>query len=141
MSTLSEVNKRRADRKEALRVQEDTQRALDLEAIDALEIQFGDSNVTVVDVAFTPGQATCFAVRTPSDPEMKRYKSRIKGVANSKEIDAVGAAEEVGESCLIYPADPELRAAMKLARPGALAACGTEALKLGNGRAASEGKG
>jgi hypothetical protein len=140
MTQLADIEKRRADRKAALVGQELAQRALDLEAVDALEVQYGDSNVDVIDVAYTPGLPTCFAVRVPTDPEMRRYKSRLKGIANSKDVDAIAAAEELGESCLIYPAQ-DIREQMKSARPGALSACGTAALKLCQGRLSTEGKG
>jgi hypothetical protein len=140
MATLADVQKKRADRKAALAAQELAQRAIDLEAIDALEVERGDSNVDVVDVAYTPGLPTCFAVRVPTVPEMNRYKSRLKGIANSKDVDAIAAAEELGESCFVYPVEA-VREQMKSARPGALSACGTAALKLGQGRLSSEGKG
>jgi hypothetical protein len=140
MPTIEEIQKKRADRKAALADQELAQRALDLEAVDALEVQHGDSNIDVVDVAYTPGLPTCFAVRVPTDPEMRRYKSRLKGIANSKDVDAIAAAEELGESCLVYPA-ADVREQMKAARSGALSICGTAALKLCQGRLSSEGKG
>lgn len=137
--SLELIEERRAARKAAVKEQYAEQRAVDLEAIDAIEAELGDSNVAVIDVPFTPGLPTCLAVRCPSTPEVKRYQSRIKGAAQNKEVDAIAAAEEIGLSCLRYP-DKEKRAAVIAARPGVVVTCGNEALKLAQGRAASEGK-
>lgn len=133
------IEARRAARKAALADQRNAQLAIDLEAIDALEVELGDSNIAVIDIPYTPGLPTCMAVRCPNGPEAKRYKSRIKGAAQNKEVDGIGAAEDVGLVCVVYP-DKETTAQLVAARPTVLTDCGVAALKMSGGKAVEAGK-
>lgn len=137
MPTLEEIEARRAQRKAKLAEDERAQRALDLEAIDALEVEHGDSSVAVVEMPYTSGLPTCAAVRCPKPAEIKRYQARLR----EQKPDPAKAAEELGAVCQVYPPAGEDRDALHAARPGLLVQLGTEAVKLSIGRAESEGKG
>jgi hypothetical protein len=132
------IEARRAARKEALAAQAKEQRAVDLEALDALEIEHGDSSVRVLDVAFTPGLPTFAVVRCPKGPESKRYKDRLR---EGDKPNGIKAADELGASCLVYPPDGPVRAALLAARPMLLTTAGTSAIELASGKAEEEGKG
>lgn len=141
MSTTSEldiaaVEDRRAVRKAAQEVARNTQRALDLEEIDALEIAHGDSNVAIIELPYVEGLPTCAAVRTPKKAEVKRYQDRIK---RDKSATAE-AAEEIGKTAIIYPSDPEIVARLLDTRPGLPVQLGVAALNLATGKDAEAGK-
>ncbi|MFA5436663.1 MAG: hypothetical protein WC372_11550 [Candidatus Neomarinimicrobiota bacterium] len=134
---VAEVEARRAARKAALEEQRLTQRALDLEALDALEVEHGDSNVATLDVPYSPGLPTLVAVRCPTSPELKRYQARLR----ERNPNPITAAEEVARVCVVFPSsDDPTRATLLDARPGLLVQLGTLALGLATGRAAEEGK-
>lgn len=135
--TLEEIEARRAARKAKLDEDYRAQRALDLEAIDALEIEYGDNSVAVIDVLYTPGLPTCAAVRCPKPSEIKRYQARLK----EAKPDQAKAAEEIAAVAQIYPPAGEDRDGLHVARPGLLVQLGVAALNLSTGRAADEGKG
>jgi hypothetical protein len=137
MSSLEEIEARRAARKEAQAKQRDEQRVVDLEAVDALEVQFGDSNVRYVDVPYTPGLPTLAAVRCPKPIEIKRYRATV---APDHKAFASKAAEDLGAICLVYPVGDD-RDRLLEARPGLLVGLGIEALGMSTGRAQDEGKG
>jgi len=137
MSSLEEIEARRAARKEVLAKQREEQRAVDLEAIDALEVQFGDSNIRYVDVPFMPGLPTLAAVRCPKPIEIKRYRATV---APDHKAFAAKAAEDLGAICLVYPVG-DLRDQLLEARPGLLVGLGMESLGMSTGKAQDEGKG
>lgn len=134
--SLDDVIAERAAKKEALQKQADAQRAVDLEAIMALEDLHGDSNVSVLDIPYTPGLPTCVAVRTPKAIEFQRYRDMNTGKdAGSKK--AIESAEMLGKVCRIYPPKVEagaegedLFAKILEARPGVLVGMGLAATKL-----------
>lgn len=136
---LDVIEARRAERKAALEKQRKAQRVIDLEALDTLEIEHGDSNVAAVGVPFTPGMVTMAIVRVPKPAELKRYRSRITPDSKGHMGDMVAAAEEVAAVCRVYP-DTEAYEALCEARPGLHVEMGLKALKLGSGREADEGK-
>jgi hypothetical protein len=126
----------RAERKAKLAEQAAAQKAIDLEAIDALEVEHGDSNIAVVEVPYTPGLPVLAAAKVPPEAYLKRYRARLKeDVKNAPE-----AAEEVADACCVYP-DPEVRKALFAARGGLRVQLGGAAIKLATGREESEGKG
>lgn len=140
--TLDDVIAERAAKKEALQKLADSQRAIDLEAIMALEDLHGDSNVAVLDIPYTPGLPTCVAVRTPKPIEFQRYRDMNTGKeAGPKK--AIESAETLGKVCRIYPpkveagsVDAEGEAVQDLfprileARSGVLVGMGLAATKL-----------
>jgi len=136
--TLEQIQARRAARKAELAELELEQRAIDLAAIDALEVELGDGNVAVREVPFAIGLPVLAAVRTPNGVEMKRYKDRL--TREGAKADGIRAAEEIASACLVYPTG-EQRTALLAARPALLTALGTAALDLATGRATEEGKG
>lgn len=142
---LQRAERRRAERAAAAQAASDEQKAIDLEAIMALEDELGASNVTTVEIGHTPGLPVLLAVRCPAPIEVKRYQDRIKPKAKrdgSKEAaDPTEATIEVGHVCLVYPEAGDLRTRTLESRPGVIVQLGTEALKLALGVADSEGKG
>jgi hypothetical protein len=140
MSDVSEIQARRDARKAAAKEEHEAQLALDLEAVDALEAERGDTNVAVVSIPHTSGLPTLFAVRTPSPAETKRYRARVKPGKEGEPGDYEGAAAEIGAVCLAYP-EREVYEQMVAARPGITTQAGLAALKLASGHAESEGKG
>jgi hypothetical protein len=140
LTPLEQAQAKRAARKAAAGAAEDLARAVDIEAIDALEIEHGDSNVSVVHVPYTPDLPTCAAVRCPKPAEVKRYQARLKPKHEKDHPDPVVAAEELAAICRIYPADKETYAALCAARPGLVVQLGVEALRLAMGKSDAEGK-
>jgi hypothetical protein len=134
-ASLTEIQRKREERKAALQIQREEQYARDLEAVDALEVEHGDSNVAVLEIPFTPGLPVLAAVRTPTDAETKRYRSRLR----EKNADAAVAAEEVGLSCVVYPKGEALESVLS-ARPGLRVQLGTEALGLATAKAKADEK-
>jgi len=140
MASIEDIEARRAERKAALKAQELEQVAIDLEAIDVLEVEHGDSNVSVVGVPFTPGLVARVAVRTPTTHETKRYQDRIRPRGSEAKVgDSIAATSEIGKACVIYPKGDAF-AALIDARPGLPTQLGMAALELGRGKAESEGK-
>jgi hypothetical protein len=145
-NALEARERARANRKAAIAAQRDEQRMIDLDAIDEIEIALGDSNVTVIDLPYTPGLPTCVACRTPADPELKRYRHRVASGASKNEegkasdpLAGVKAVEELADVVRVYPPDAEY-AAIRRARPGVHAQLGTAAIALAVGRKEQEGK-
>lgn len=142
VSPLAAAEAKRAARKAALAEQEDAQRAIDLDAIMALEDTLGDSNVAVLEVGFTPGLPVMVAAKSPGSAVVKRYQDRVKPRRDGKPVDLTAAVVEVGESCLAYPdKDHPDRARLLEERPAMLVAVGQAALQLATARAEDEGKG
>lgn len=140
MSKLAAIEAKRAAKQAALQSKRDDQRATDLEALDALETEHGLARVSSVDVPYTPGLPTLAAVRCPTEAEIKRYRARVRPRKDGT-TDLQAAAEEMAESCLIYPADAAVYAQMQAMVPGLHGQLGVEALGLAVGKAAAEGKG
>jgi len=140
LSKLEAIEAKREARKAELAKKYNEQRAIDLEAIDELEIEHGDSNIRVVDVPFTPGLPTCFAGKCPSPDLVKRYRTRVSPKKDgSTDASPMAAAQEVGAACRVYP-DAETWAKLLAARPGIDVQLGLEVLRLAAGRAQEEGK-
>ena len=137
LDPVQAIEARRAARKAELAKQRQVQLAIDLEAIDAIEVELGDSAVAILDVPYSPGLPAVLAVRCPRSSELKRYQHRLKG----KDPDTAAAAEEIGAVCIVYPPAGELRTALLDARPGLTVQAGTSALGLATGKARDEGKG
>lgn len=136
---LSQVLEARAARKAKAAEARNAQFALDLEAIDQLEIEHGDGNIAFLEVPFTDGLPVLVACRTPKPAEMKRYRSRLD-VKPGKKPDTVAAAEELASVVRVYP-DPEVYAELCAARPGVHVQLGVKSLELATASEAEEGKG
>lgn len=143
---LEAKERARAARKAELAKARDAQRLIDLGAIEEIEIALGDSNVFVIDIPYTPGLPTCIACRTPTDPELKRYRHRVtSGAAKNEEgkssdpLAGVKAAEELADVVRVYPPDADY-AEIRKARPGVHLQLGTSAVSLAVGRKEQEGK-
>lgn len=136
---LAEIERRRAERKAKLDAERDEQRAIDLEALEALEAEHGESNVVTLDVPFSPGLPTMVAARCPKPAEVKRYRATVKPDSKGRPGDTVAAAEQLAAVARIYPAD-DLYAQLCEARPGVHAQLGATALGLAVGKASDEGK-
>jgi len=136
MSSLEAVEAKRAARKAALKAQEDEQRATDLEAIDALETELGDSNIAIIELPYTPGLVVLAAAKTCPPTALKRYQDQMK----RNPEDRVAAVSAVAGVCTAYPEGAALEALIA-ARPGVKVQIGLEALRLCAGKADSEGKG
>lgn len=137
MTDIATIEAKRAARKAALAEQSAVQRAVDLEALDALEVELGDESVEALDVPFAAGSVTLAVWRVPRPAEVKRYQHRLKAA----KPDTAEAAEEVGAVCMVYPPSGEIRDALLGRLPGLLVQGGQVALGLATGRAQSEGKG
>jgi hypothetical protein len=140
VSDLEAIEARRAARKEALQQAHDAQRVKDLEAIDALEIEHGDSNIATLEVPYTPDLPTMIAVRCPKPVEVKRYRDRVKPKKDGSPGDSLGGALELAAVCRVYP-DADTYAALLEARPGVDAQLGLLAIQLSAGKAEAAGKG
>lgn len=136
------AEQRRAMRKAEVARAEAAQRDKDFEALDALEIEHGDSNVCHMDVPWTPGMPTMIIARKPTPLEYKRFQDRVKPKANGKQSPDAGfaAARELTECTLLYPSK-EVFAELTEQRPAIVDQLGIEACKLAQASAADEGKG
>jgi len=139
-----EIQERRDARKEQLEKLEDEQAAIDLELLDALEIEFGDSNVSVIKVPFTPGSVTRVATRTPKPEEIARYRHRVKPKKIGEMPNTTEGAAELAALTRIYPkrdADGDAAWSLILAqRPGLDTQLGQAAVKLALGSEEEQGK-
>jgi len=133
----------RAKRKAATEKARKRQRVTDLDKIAELEAQYGDTNVTALNVPYFDGLPTMVAVRTPTDPEMKRYRHRLvmsrKPGVEADPKAGITAAEELADVCRIYPGDDEYER-LRMARPGIHLQLGNAASKLSTASAETEGK-
>lgn len=148
MSTIAEINARRAERKAKLQEQADAQRVIDMEALDGAEAALGDTDVGYVDVPYTPGLPTLAVCRKPKPIELKRYRESLRITPGEKlDLSAGNEASVVmGQSTCIYPdckteEGQAIFAKMCEARPDLAATLGQRAVKLAQARAAEEGKG
>lgn len=138
-SPLELAEAKRAERKAQARKAYEAQRVLDVEAIDALEAEHGDSSVGVINVPHTEGLPTCVAVRCPKPVELKRFRVRVTPKNDKDKPDAAEAAAELAAVCRIYP-DADTYARLCDARPGLATQLGSKAVDLATGKAESEGK-
>lgn len=139
MSDLEEVKARREARKAELRAKRDAQLAADLEAVDALEVEHGDSNIATLEIEYVPGLPVMVAVRCPKTHELKRYRDTVKTKRDGSLGDPIDAAIKVAAVCLVYP-DKETFGRVIEARPGVDVQLGLAALKLASAKAEDEGK-
>lgn len=128
---------RRAERKAANAKAAAEQRELDLEAIDALEVEHGDANIALEEISYEPGLPVLVATRRAEEAMVKRYQARL---ANDPKATS-SAAAEVGLSCIVYPPAGDQRDALLKARPALTVGLGVLSLGMASGRAVDESKG
>lgn len=138
-SALELAEERRAKRKAEARAAYEAQRVVDVEAVDALEIEHGDTNVGVIIVPHSAGLPTCAAVRCPKPAELKRYRVRVTPKHEKDHPDTAAAAEELADICRIYP-DKDTYTKLCAARPGLAVQLGARAVNLATGKSEAEGK-
>ncbi len=143
---LEAKERARARRKAEQRKERDAQRLLDLEAIEELETALGDSNVSIIEIGYSPGLPTLVACRTPSDPELKRFRHQIAMGASKNEdgratdpLAGVKATEMLADVTRVYPNDATY-AEVRKAKPGVHLKLGNAAVALSLGRKEQEGK-
>ena len=135
---IAEIEARRSERSKSDELSQKRQRLIDLAKIEELEIELGESNLAKIEVPYTPGCVTIVAARTPTKPEIKRYRFRTRDqkVKPDQIPDTSEGAEELALSTFRYPAGddgkPDKEAFEKLctARPGLLAQLGYAAAAL-----------
>jgi hypothetical protein len=135
---IAAIEARRAERSKSDDLAYKRQRLIDLAKIEELEIELGESNLAKIEVPYTPGCVTLVAARTPTKPEIKRYRFRTRDqkVKPDQIPDTSEAAEELAQSSFRYPCTddgkPDKEAFEKVCglRPGLLAQLGYEASKL-----------
>jgi len=137
---IAEIEARRAARKAMNEVAYQEQRAVDLERLDALEVEHGDSNVACVDIDYQGGSPTMAIVVAPNKTYVKRYQDRVRPKRDGRAGDPQAAAEELATVCVCYP-DKDVFEFMVDARPGLRVQCGLAALRLAVGREQELGKG
>jgi len=138
---IAEIEARREARLADLANKEAEQRALDLEAREALEAEHGTTAEVKV-TRYAPGFPTAAFVKTPEPVHYKRYVDMIgRAVEKKSAKDQRAASELLARACWVYPADDEARNAMLEKFPGLLTPISLAAAKLGEGAEAEEGKG
>lgn len=137
--SLADIEKRRAERKASLKEKRDEQYAKDLEALDALEVQYGDDSVAAVETpGYVPGLPTMAVSRAPTKDEYKRFRDMV--VRSKGGPAQIEAQDLLADSCVVYP-DKETYKAMREAFAGLHVSMAVAAVKLADGKAAEEGKG
>jgi hypothetical protein len=135
LTPLEALRAQRKARQDGLKKQEEDQTLIDLTALDALEVELGDSNVAFLTVPFQPGLPTMMIARKPTKAELQRYRAqvKVKPQGNGKQPDSdktpTEACEIIADSCIQYP-EAEVYGRLCIERPGAKAQLGALALKL-----------
>lgn len=140
-SKLKEIEKRRAERRDAQATAKAARELLDLEAIDALEAKSGEVLHTMSANAFKVGHPVKIAFRCPEGEVYRRYQDQISR-AEKNPTGKREAIELFARSCIAYP-DPKGDGfeAFLEAFPGVLVSVAIEAAKVAELRAEEEGKG
>lgn len=136
MASIKEIEERRAKRKEAHEAERAAQYALDLEALDALEVEHGDGRVSsLTPESFVPGLPTFAVVRVPSALEMKRFRDKVR-----RDPKSTGEGlDELAAVCIVYP-DRETYERMRVAFPGMHDSIANRAVKLAEAKTEAEKK-
>jgi hypothetical protein len=129
---MSDVRERRAARKAALREAQELQQEIDLEALDAAEVEHGDNRVASVEVPFVDGYPTMAIVRAPDKDDVSRYRARCARAQRKENHDTkeiLDATCQVARRALVYP-DAETFAKMCDVWQGLEGALGARAIQL-----------
>lgn len=137
---IAAVEARRTERKAALDAAREEQRATDMEALDALEQEYGDGSVARLDVdRYVSGQPTFVVLKCPGADQYKRFCDMVARAGNAaKKLDAQNL---LAESCWCYPREEAKRKEMLAAYPGLLLSIAVRAMKLVEATEEAEGKG
>lgn len=142
MGKKEEIEARRAARAAKLSSARDDQEVADLEAIDALEFERGETFLTLTVNKYVAGQPVKVAYKAPSSSEYRRYCDMLARATQKNDVLARKAAQELlAESCWVYPSDKERRDSFKETHPGVLLSIAVECAKAAELRAEDEGKG
>lgn len=127
---IAEIEARRAERKAATKKERDAQYLIDLQRVEALELEHGNDRIEVLAMpSFTPGLPTVVVVRTPEPSKFERFRQMVRKAGKSAE--AIGAAKDLlASSCIVYP-DDETYGRMREAWPSIHDNAGVEAIRLG----------
>lgn len=142
IAKLEALEKRRAERKGDTAKARREQLVIDLEALDALEVEHGESCLRTLEVAgFVKGLPTMVIVKSPGGTAFyKRYQDKARRAG--KNAEAIGAAQdELAISCIVYPADPAVKKAMFEAFPGTVPSAAVEVIRFAELRSEDEKKG
>jgi hypothetical protein len=142
-SKIEEIEARRAARKAEIATAREEQYALDLEALDGLEVEHGDGAIARLDVErFVSGHPTFIVMKAPSGIQYKRFCDQVAQATKKQDPKGRRDAENLlGASCWVYPAEEEKRKAMLDAFPGLLLSIAIKAAQLVEAREAKEGEG
>jgi hypothetical protein len=135
-ASIALIEERRAERKAATQKERNAQYAIDVEKVDELEQEHGDTRIRVLKLpSFVAGLPTLIVVKTPSDAQMKRFRTMVrKAAADAEEIGK--AKDLLAASVVVYP-DELTYARMKVAWGAIHDSVGNAAIEMGQ----AEGKG
>ena len=136
-----EIEEKRAKRKADAEAARAEQYEKDLEALDKLEEEHGDNRVAALEVrGYVKGLPTLVVVKSPGK-FYKRYTDKVRKAAG-KNATAVGEAQdELGEACIVYPSEPDVRKAMFAEFTGTLVSAAMRAIEFAELEADNEKKG
>lgn len=143
---IEELEARRKARREELERKTEARLAIDLEAVDAAEAQYGAERVAVARLAFVSEDLPVrVVVRAPEPVEMDRYRDTVRdrGNPNNKNFrkgDTLRGAEEIADVTRVYP-DEATWHRLAEAFPAMRGQCGALAVDLGALDEEAEGKG
>ncbi len=134
-------------KREAMRLEwaaaEAAQNLIDQEALVDLEDEYGFGSVVSLKVpGFKKGLPTLAVVRSPGGGTgyYTKYKDQVRRAG--KDAKKIGEAQEqIGEACLVYPPEGDLRKSMLEAFPGLMLSAGIAAVGLAELSADDEKKG
>lgn len=134
LSTVEEIEQRRADRREGIAKARAAQYAKDIVEIDRLEQEHGDDRVVVLEMkSFVAGLPTVVVVSSPGEPQMNRFRTQVRKAKGNQE--AIGAAQDMlAATCVAYPADEETYSRMKKEWTAIHDNVGVEAVRLGEAK-------
>ena len=136
---LEEIEERRAKRKAKAQEARAEQEAIDLEAIDKIEVEKGlDLKTLRLNITGT-GLPVLVAIKAPDETYYKRFKQRVRRADGNAEKRG-DAQEELAASCWVYPDDEQVRKSVTSAAPGTLMSIFVEAIKLAELASEAEGK-
>jgi hypothetical protein len=135
------ARKRRADRELDTAKARAAQEAIDLEAIEKLELAGGYMmNVENQVTQHVPGHPVIIGIRPPTEAEYKRFFSQVHR-ANGNGDAKAAATVMLAQSCWAYPEDPASRAALIAQNAALLASVSAVANKLAELKQDEAGKG
>lgn len=149
---IEELEKKREARRAARSAKRDEQHALDLEALDALEDQYGAERLAVLRLdgadgeRYVDGIPTLVVVKAPDEARVARYRAELKPKRKGRDgaleqVDPIPPLVLLGRSCLVYPPTQEQLDAILAELPGVDVQIGKLAASLAAGREEAEGKG